>query len=199
MILINGQSVGFEGTVKEGDRVSVYPMFEALDISNLTEVRPEPLREPKFVLDNHLGKLAGYLRLLGFDTVYRNDFADPELASISSQKDRILLTRDRGLLKRKEVTHGYCVRADDPQQQLLEVLRRFDIAAMADPYSRCARCNGLLAPVSKEKVLDRLKPLTKKYYDRFMQCQSCQQVYWEGSHFDDLNDFLSRVVEEAQA
>lgn len=198
LILINGESVGFDHAVQPGDRVSVYPMFEILDISKLTEVRPEPLREPKFVLDNHLGKLAGYLRLLGFDTRYENHYEDPELASISSEDDRILLTRDRGLLKRKQVTHGYCVRADDPKEQIIEVLRKFDIADFVKPYTRCARCNGLLKPVPKREVLEQLEPLTKKYYDHFMQCQDCQQVYWKGSHFQELNEFLSQVVEEAQ-
>jgi len=198
LILANGKSVGFAYQVEEGDRVSVFPMFESLDISSLTEVRPEPLREPKFVLDNHLGKLAGYLRLLGFDTRYKNDFHDPELATISNQEERILLTRDRGLLKRKVVSHGYCVRADAPREQLLEVLRRFDLADLVEPYSRCARCNGKLASVEKEEVLDHLEPLTKKYYDQFMQCAHCQQVYWKGSHFQDLNTFLERVVKEAR-
>lgn len=197
LILINGESVPFDHHVREGDRVSVYPMFETLDISPVTEVRPEPLREPKFVLDNHLGKLAGYLRLLGFDTRYQNDYQDPELAAISGAEDRILLTRDRGLLKRKEVTHGYCVRADHPEEQIVEVLRRFDIADMAEPYSRCARCNGKLGSVPKKKVLDQLEPLTKKYYHQFMQCERCHQVYWEGSHFQELNDFLRHVVQEA--
>lgn len=198
LILINGTSVGFRQKVQDGDRVSVYPMFEILDISKLTEVRPDPLREPTFVVDNHLGKLAGYLRLLGFDTLYENDFQDPELASISSHEDRILLTRDRGLLKRKQVTHGYCVRSDDPKDQIVEVLRKFDIANYVQLYTRCARCNGLLKPVNKEEVLAHLEPLTKKYYDAFMQCQDCQQVYWKGSHFQELHEFLTEVVEKSK-
>ncbi len=198
LILINGESVSFDHPVQAGDRVSVYPMFEILDVSALTEVRPEPLREPKFILDNHLGKLAGYLRLLGFDAQYENHYQDPELASISAEDDRILLTRDRGLLKRKQVTHGYCVRADDPKEQIIEVLRKFDIADLVKPYTRCARCNGLLKPVPKQEVIDQLEPLTKKYYDQFMECQNCGQVYWKGSHFQELSEFLSQVVEEAK-
>ncbi len=197
LILVNGESASFDWQINEGDRVSVFPVFESLDISRLTEVRPEPLREPKFVLDNHLGKLAGYLRLLGFDTRYENDYQDPRLAEISQEEDRILLTRDRGLLKRKVVTHGYCVREDNPQDQIIEILRRFDLAQLARPYSRCARCNGFLQPAEKEAVLHHLKPLTKKYYDEFMQCENCGQVYWRGSHFEDLNEFLNRVVSEA--
>lgn len=197
LILVNGESVGFDRQIEEGDRVSVFPVFESLDISRLTEVRPEPLREPKFVLDNHLGKLAGYLRLLGFDTRYENDYQDPQLAKISQEEDRILLTRDRGLLKRKVVSHGYCVREDNPQDQIIEILRRFDLAPLAQPYSRCARCNGYLQPAEKEEIVHHLEPLTKEYYDDFMQCEHCGQVYWRGSHFEDLNEFLNHVVKEA--
>jgi len=197
LILVNGESVGFNRQIAEGDRVSIFPVFESLDISRLTEVRPEPLRELKFVLDNHLGKLAGYLRLLGFDTRYQNDYQDPRLAEISQEEDRILLTRDRGLLKRKVVTHGYCVRADNPQDQIIEILRRFDLAQLVQPYTRCARCNGYLRSAEKKDVIHHLEPLTKKYYDEFMQCENCGQVYWRGSHFEDLNEFLHHVVSEA--
>ncbi len=162
LILANGVSVDFAYQVEEGDRVSVYPVFEALDVASVTEVRPEPLREPRFVLDSHLRKLAGYLRLLGFDTLYENDFDDAELAEISSSEERILLTRDRGLLKRKIVTHGYCVRDSDPRAQIVDVLRRFDLGNMAAPFARCARCNGILEPVPKEEVFESVLAETEE-------------------------------------
>ncbi|MBM3145727.1 MAG: twitching motility protein PilT [Chloroflexi bacterium] len=196
LILVNGNSVGFDYQVRDGDQVSVYPVFESMDIQAVSQVRPEPLREPRFVLDNHLGKLATYLRLLGFDVAYRNDFDDLELAEISSSDRRILLTRDRGLLKRGQVTRGYCVRAKNPQQQVREVLQRFDLVGLAHPFSRCARCNGLLKPVSKDEVVDRLEPKTKLYFEEFRQCEACEQVYWKGSHFERMEGFIEQVLME---
>jgi uncharacterized protein with PIN domain len=195
LILVGGQPVDFDYLVRDGDRVSVYPVFESLDVSSLTRLRSDPLREPRFVLDTHLGKLAHYLRLLGFDTWYDNGYEDDELARISSQEGRVLLTRDRGLLKRSVVTHGYCVRGTNPRRQLVEVLRRFDLFEVVQPFRRCIRCNGLLEPVSKEAVLDRLPPKTRDYYDEFRRCQACDQVYWKGSHFQRMQQFVRRVLE----
>src|SRR5690554_6793227 len=143
LILINGEPVGFNAIVEDGDRVSVYPPFTALDISPLPRMRPASPDEPRFVLDQHLGRLAAYLRMLGFDTLYRNDYTDPELAAISAGEGRTLLTRDRGLLKRRVVTHGYCVRSTDPREQVAEVVRRFDLVHRIKPFRRCAHCNGV--------------------------------------------------------
>jgi uncharacterized protein len=156
LILVNGESVDFSYLVQDGDRVSVYPVFESLDITPLARVRPRPLRETRFVLDVHLGRLASYLRMLGFDTLYRNDYTDDTLAGISSAERRILLTRDRGVLKRSQVTHGYCLRETDPRRQLVEVVRRFDLFRAMAPLQRCLRCNALLEPVSKESIVERL-------------------------------------------
>ncbi len=196
VILVGGQSVDFDYLVRDGDRVSVYPVFESLDVSSLTRLRPEPLRQPRFVLDTHLGKLAHYLRLLGFDSLYDNGYQDDELARISSQEKRILLTRDRGLLKRSVVTHGYCVRGTNPRRQLSEVLRRFDLFDAVQPFRRCIRCNGLLEPVSKKAILDRLPPKTREYYDEFRLCQSCDQIYWKGSHFQRMQQFVQQVLKQ---
>jgi uncharacterized protein with PIN domain len=198
LILVNGQSVDFGCQPQDGDRISVYPVFESLNIGQVSRVRPKPLRELHFVLDNHLGKLAAYLRLLGFDTIYRNDFDDQELAEISSDQKRILLTRDRGLLKRSQVTHGYCVRAKDPKQQIREIINRFDLADLAKPFSRCVRCNGLLQPVPKADVFDRLEPKTKLYYEDFQTCIDCDQVYWKGSHFKRIEGFIKQVLNESK-
>jgi hypothetical protein len=196
LILIDGRSVDFGYLVQDGDRISVYPVFESLDVAPLVRVRPEPLREPRFVLDTHLGKLASYLRMLGFDTRYRNDFKDAELARISSQERRILLTRDRGLLKRSVVTHGYCVRQTQPRRQLLEVLRRFDLFGAVQPFRRCIRCNGLLEPVEKAAIQHRLPPRTREYYGEFRICQTCDQIYWRGSHYQRMQQFIQGVLEQ---
>ena len=173
-------------------------MFESLDIRSVSKVRQEPLRIPRFVVDIHLGKLAGYLRLLGFDTLYRNDFQDNELAEISSAEVRILLTRDRGLLKRKVVTRGYLVREDDPKEQIHEIARRFDLSQLAVPYSRCSLCNGMLSSVSKKTIEKDLEPLTKKYYHHYKQCPDCHQIYWKGSHFNEIENFVCSILNENQ-
>lgn len=196
LIVVNGESVGFDHLVRDGDRIAVYPMFESFDVSRELKVRPSPLRTMRFVLDVHLGTLARYLRLCGFDVLYRNDYGDEALARISAGDRRILLTRDRNLLKRRIVTHGYCVRRDDPREQLAEIFRRFDLAGSATPFTRCARCNGLLQDVDKADVEHRLEPLTRKYYETFRQCADCGRVYWRGSHVASME---SRIEELAAA
>ena len=194
LILANGVSVDFSYILQDGDRVSVYPVFEAIDISPVVRLRPAPLREPRFVLDAHLGRLAAYLRLLGFDSLYRNDYKDDELASISVEEKRILLTRDRGLLKRRAVTHGYCVRSTAPRQQTVEILARFDLARLAAPFRRCLVCNGLLESVAKDAVLDTLPPLARAYYHEFYRCMSCARLYWPGSHYSALKRIVDEVL-----
>lgn len=190
LLLVNGEPVGFDYQVKDGDRISVYPVFEALNIAALNHLHPQPLRDPRFVLDIHLGRLAAYLRMLGFDTLYRNDYSDQCLAGISVEDGRILLTRDRGLLKRKEVTRGYCVRSDQPREQIREVLERFDLTGMTRPFSRCLRCNGLLKPAARAEIISSLQQKTSQFYDEFHRCESCGQVYWKGSHYTRILQFI---------
>jgi uncharacterized protein with PIN domain len=183
LILVNGQSVDFSYGVQPGDRISVYPMSETLDISPLLRLREKPLRDPRFVVDANLGRLARYLRLLGFDATYRNDFNNAEVARTGSHERRIVLTRDRALLKQKIITHGYFVRAVKPHEQVREVLARLDLHRGLRPFTRCLRCNGELEVVDKETVLDQLKLKTRQYYERFRRCKTCGQAYWRGSHF----------------
>ncbi len=195
LILVRSQSVDFSYIVQDGDRISVYPVFEAVDITPLVRVRPRPLREVRFVLDTHLGKLATYLRLLGFDTLYRNDYNDEVLARVSVEEKRILLTRDRGLLKRGDITHGYCVRATAPEQQLIEVIRRFDLGRGSAPFNRCLVCNSFLESVSKEAVSKRLLPKVREHYDDFHICRACDHIYWKGSHYERMAQFVNRVLQ----
>ena len=198
LILANGVSVDFGYRLRDGDQISVYPVFESMDISPLLHLRPKPLREVCFVVDTHLGRLAGYLRMLGFDTLYRNDFADDELARISSHQSRILLTKDRGLLKRSKVTHGYFVREIHPRAQLTEVLRRFDLVGLIIPFQRCIRCNGMLTPVDKEEIIDQLQPETRQYYDEYRRCEDCARIYWRGSHYQRMQQLIAQVLEEVR-
>ncbi len=195
LILVNGESVDFGYLVQEGDRIAVYPVFESIDITPLLRVRPRPLREPRFVVDGHLGRLAAYLRMLGFDTLYRNDYTDAELARLSAEEGRILLTRDRGLLKRSQVTHGYCLRNTAPREQVVEVLRRFDLFGLVEPFQRCLRCNSLLRPAAKEEVWDLLPPRVREEQGEFHQCPACGQVYWKGSHYRRMARFVEHLLE----
>ena len=193
LILVNGDSVDFNYLVQQGDRISVYPMFERFDIAAVSKVRPEPLRAIKFVLDVHLGKLANYLRMAGFDTLYERDYFDAELAAISSSQHRILLTRDRGLLKHRIIQYGHFVRQTDPLKQLQEIIRWFDLYRLLNPFSRCIRCNGILQPVDKSDIQSLLPPGTSKYYHTFRQCRECHQVYWKGSHYQKMQRLLSKI------
>ncbi len=194
VVLVNGESVPFAYRLKSGDQVQVYPPRVKVDVTPVIRLRPEGKGEARFVLDGHLGRLAAYLRLFGFDALYRNDFDDDELASISCAEDRLLLTRDRGLLKRAVVHRGYWVREKEPQRQLEEIFNRFSLASQARPFTRCAKCNGLLKPVSKEEVYERLEPKTKAYYHDFRKCEQCDQVYWKGSHFRKLEKLIQKLL-----
>lgn len=195
LILVNRQSVGFAYRVKQGDYISVYPVFEAIDITPILQVRPKPLREPRFVLDVHLGKLASYLRMLGFDSLYDNSYSDQVLASISAQEHRILLTRDRGLLKRAAVSHGCLIRSEDPREQLKEVLRRFDLWAAIRPFRICLRCNAILEKVSADQVRGTVPPRVARQVKSYKRCSRCGRIYWKGSHYKKMAGFISRLNE----
>jgi uncharacterized protein with PIN domain/sulfur carrier protein ThiS len=193
LVLVNGHSVDFSHVLSAGDRVSVYPMFEAFDISSVTQVRPAPLRQPRFVLDVHLGRLAVLLRLAGFDSCYRNDLEDREIVTLAQTEHRTILTRDRGLLKRRAVTHGYLVRATDPRSQLAEVVDHFDLRAGFEPFSRCPLCNGSVEAVAKADVSDALPPHTALTHHDFYRCRACRHVYWKGSHYRAIMRLLDQM------
>ena len=194
LILANGQPVDFSYRVQNGDRISVYPVFESIDISPLERLRPTPLREVRFVLDTHLGKLAAYLRMIGLDAVYHRDCADEELARISRDEKRILLTRDCGLLKRNAIIRGYFLRATGSREQLIEVLQRFDLFGSISPFERCMHCNALLRPVAKETVAGRLLAETRQHYEEFRICPECDRIYWKGSHYQRMQRFIDSVL-----
>ena len=198
LILVDGESVGFSHRPKSGARLAVYPMFESLDIAPVGRLRPTPLRDPRFVVDINLGALARLLRLVGFDARCDADLDDAALAAIGEQEHRIVLTRDRGLLKRRRVTHGLFVRADRPFDQLVDVLGRLDLGRRLAPFTRCLRCGDRLAAVSKADVLDRLEPLTRQHYDEFARCGECGHVYWKGSHHRRLAELVARITTEVQ-
>jgi hypothetical protein len=197
LIIVNGESVGWDYRLQNGDRVGVLPVFESLDVCPVIRLRDAPLRHTRFVVDVHLGKLARLLRMLGFDTAYRRDYSDADIVGISVGERRIVLTRDLGILKTKAVTRGYWVRSSRPKEQLREVVGRFDLASKVKSFDRCMVCNGALEQVEKKAVLDRLPQRTAMYYDEFYRCGGCGKVYWKGSHYErmkkSIRDFIGEV------
>lgn len=191
MILVNGKSVDFRYKLTAHDRVSVYPVFESLDVSGITRLRPEPLRIPRFICDAHLGRLMKYLRLAGFDTFYNPEFDDRLIVDLSVRKKRIILTRDRGLLKNRLVTRGYWIRSAYPREQFNEVVQKFDLTESFKPFSLCVQCNEALETVNKDEIDSLLLPRTRKYYNDFKRCPACMKIFWEGSHYEKMKEFIT--------
>jgi len=191
------KEIDFNYLVENEDYIKVYPVFRNLDIENDHKtIRKKFPYELKFVADAHLGKLVSYLRILGFDTLYFNDYGDKHLANLSSEENRILLTRDHGLLMRKKVKYGYFIRSDQPKEQLKEVIFRYKLLEHINKISRCPKCNHLLNRVAKEDIIERLEPKTKKYFNKFYICSNCEQIYWKGSHFKRINDLIEKIEDE---
>jgi len=194
LILVDGVSVEFEHHLQGGERVAVYPTFERLDIEPVTRLRPRPLRHPRFVCDVHLGKLVRHLRMLGFDASYDPNADDPTIVAQALHERRIILTRDRGILKHGDVTHGHWVRSKDPGQQVIEVLRALDLRGRIDPFTRCMECNGELQAVDRDEVLESLPPDVRRRQTRFARCGDCGRVYWEGSHHDRMRVWIDDLL-----
>lgn len=194
LILVNGESVGFDRILREGDRVAVYPKCEAIDVTPLLRVREHPLRVMRFVADAHLGGLARLLRMAGFDTLYDNFFHDSEIAAIAVREGRIVLTRDRELLKRREITHGCYLHALKPAQQLREIFERLDLAHSARPFTLCLHCNAPLHAAAKADVQQRVPPNVLAHYERFSSCSMCHRIFWEGSHWQRMQALLDGIL-----
>ncbi|NOR51920.1 MAG: twitching motility protein PilT [Gammaproteobacteria bacterium] len=196
LIMVNGDSVEFAYQLQDGDQISVYPVYDTFDIYKVSKLRPEPFSEIKFVLDGHLAKLARYLRMAGFDTLHDNDYSDSDIAKISVSEKRIVLTRDRGLLKQRIITHGRYVRNIDPHKQLKEIVAWLNLSRSMKPFTRCTHCNGLLQEVDKSDVEDQLEPDTGKYYQQFWRCDECGHIYWKGSHYQKMKLMISELEEQ---
>jgi uncharacterized protein with PIN domain len=194
LVLVNGESVGFHRLLADGDRVAVYPKFEALDVSPLLRVREHPLRDTCFVADAHLGGLAHLLRMTGFDTLYDNHYADDEIERIAASQGRIVLTRDRELLKRRTITHGCYVHALRSELQLREVFDRLDLARSARPFTRCLSCNAPLRPIDPLEATPRVPPRVRAHHDHFVTCDGCGRIFWEGSHWRRMREMVSTLL-----
>ncbi|PYR25261.1 MAG: twitching motility protein PilT [Acidobacteria bacterium] len=196
LVLRNREPVAFDCAVDDGDRIAAFPRFHAVDIAGVTRVRPRPLASVRFVLDGHLGKLARRLRLVGRDAICPAGAVDAELANLADREGRILLTRDRALLKRRVVTHGAFIRETDAHQQLVEVIQRFGPFEIA-PFSRCLRCNTELREVPKSLVELSVPPRTRLQHDRFQRCLGCGRIYWQGSHWKRLACAIDAALGDA--
>ena len=194
LILLNGESVGFDRVLADGDRVAVYPTFEAFDVTPLLRLREQPLRTSRFVADAHLGGLAHLLRMMGFDTLYDNAYADHEVERLAASEHRIALTRDRELLKRRGITHGVYVRALRTTEQLREVFARLHLARSARPFTRCLHCNAMLVAIDKARALPQLPPRVAAAFERFSACEGCARVFWEGSHWRRMQGLIDDVL-----
>lgn len=196
MVLVNGKSVSFDCIINDKDDISVYPVFETFDITEVQHLRPLPLRDPKFVCDVHLGKLAKNLRMIGIDSAYKNNYTAREIVNISINERRVILTRNPGLLKRSEVTHGYFVRNSIPLEQTKEIVNRFQLQNNINEFSRCIECNSKLVETEKDKIIHRLPKRISKAHDDFYLCSECNKIYWKGSHFDNMLLKLKLIMED---
>ena len=191
LIVVEGEPVDFNFGITRDAEIEVYPPGIRYPLFN--EKRLQLARATRFVCDGHLGRLTRNLRLLGFDVAYDQNADDQQLLRIMQVEDRTLLTRDRRLLMHAIVKSGYCPRSQNPNEQTIEVIRRFDLLASVAPFTRCIRCNGSLQDVAKTDVVEKLEPLTKIYYEQFRRCTGCGQIYWSGSHFAQLQKRLEQI------
>jgi uncharacterized protein with PIN domain len=194
MIEVDGKAAGYKYQLQPNDCVEVYPLACAGAYGTGQKLFNG---DPRFVVDTNLGKLARWLRLLGFDTCWQNNYADSEVVRLGVEEERIILTRDRRLLFHKVIVHGFWVRAVIPMAQIQEVMQRIGLVHHIHPFHRCLECNGLIHPVAKSAVINKLEPLTRKYYDEFFQCKCCSQIYWKGSHYLNLVQKLDQLKNHA--
>lgn len=194
LVLANDEPAALDQQVEDGARIAVYPKFESLDISSITRVPQRDAGIPHFVADAHLGALARLLRMAGFDTLYDNCIKDAEIAMLANRRQRIVLTRDRDLLKHRAVKHGCYIHAVKPQEQLRELFDRLDLHQYMRPFNRCLKCNSTLRPVSKAEVLQRIPPRVLERHDRFWLCEGCDNIYWEGTHWQSMRQMLEALT-----
>ncbi len=194
-IIINGQQAIFSHQVQDGDQISIAAHTPPVNPCAADFLRPEPLDDIRFIVDVNVAKLCSLLRMAGLDSLYIPEINDKTLAEIGTREQRIVLSRDRGLLKRKIIIHGHLVRANLPEEQLKEIIGFYGLEQQLRPFSRCMNCNTPLNSVNKEDVLDRLEPLTRKYYKTFYICRGCDKIYWSGSHKNGMSRLLTKILE----
>ena len=194
LILVNGESEDFNYVVQDKDRISVYPVFESLDIRQVSKVRPVPLRDIKFILDIHLGKLARLLRMFGFDTLHQKEYSPERILSVSLLEKRIIISKSRRLMKRRAVTHGYCLNSSDPEMEARLVLKRFDLFKNIHPFTRCLECNSLLEGMKRDAAAALVPPAVLEEHEEFKWCRKCEKVYWNGSHYQKMRERIQKLT-----
>jgi len=194
LILVNQQPESFDYLLQEGDRVSVYPVFETFDISSVSKLRDKPLRSPAFICDVHLGRLSKYLRMLGFDTLYSNQYTPDKMIEISNHQHKIILSRSMKLITDKRVTHAFWISSANPTEQLHVLIDKLNLATLVNPLSRCLHCNKLLENVEKQQIIDRLEERTIKHFTEFFRCPVCDHIYWKGSHYEHMQQFIQQIM-----
>ena len=183
LIVRDGASIGLETPAVDGDRIAVYPMFEAFDVRPVLRLRPQPLRRPRFLADAHLGALARGLRMLGFDTLWHNDLGDSALVRLAATEARTILTRDHQLLMHRGMTHGCYLRPTAAAAQLAYLVQRLQLCADIAPFTRCMACNGPITAVAPVTVAALVPPSVYERHQAYWRCAGCARVYWKGSHW----------------
>lgn len=194
LILVNQHSETRNYVLREGDRISVFPVFELFDISKISTLRDKPLRNLLFICDVHLGRLCKYLRMLGFDTLYSNFYTSEQLIEIAHLEHRVILSRSQQLTKNKRVTRALWIRSAIPTEQLKDLIKKLNLSKQANPLTRCLTCNNRLEKVEKYEIINRLEARTTKYYTEFFRCPVCDQIYWKGSHYEHMKEFIHQIA-----
>ena len=192
---VNHTAVDFSYQIRPGDKIKICPIDKNI-LKKEILLRPRLPRRPTFILDSHLGKLARYLRLFGFDTLYKRDYSDQDIVQTVKMGNRIVLTRDVGLLKNKIIRHGYWIREIHPKKQIKEVIKRFNLRLPIQSFRICLECNGKIVRIKKNKIIHRLPPKTKDYFNKFHMCLKCKKIYWQGSHYEKLSDFIRKIKKQ---
>lgn len=155
--------------------------------------------EPRFIVDVNVGRLAKWLRVMGYDTLFPREGGDNELVRIALREGRVLVTRDTGIARRRAARAGLMrvvqIVDDDLRSQLRQLVRDLDLN-IDSGFSRCVRCNQLLRPVAKQNVAQRLPMYVCQVHSQFMECPQCFRLYWRGTHWSNMMSELGRVYEE---
>ena len=189
-LLVDGRVAGLGHVLREADELDVFPA----DASRPTPDEPPP----RFLADAHLGGLARRLRLLGFDTELARDAPDRLLALLADVDERIVLSRDRELLKHRRVARGRYVRARSTDEQLREVLGHYGLRGSLRPFTRCLECNAPLRRTDRAEVSDRLPPRVAAEQREFTLCTGCRRVYWPGSHWQRLRSLVDSLCDTSR-
>jgi uncharacterized protein len=190
IIQANGSKIDFDYIVKDSDSITVSPFGFHGENGKISANKPQSIG---FVADTHLGKLTKYLRMLGFDCKYRENISDKEIIDVSIAETRIALTRDKGILMNKQVQFGCFLYSQNSKKQLMEVIERYDLIPHANPFSRCMECNGTMAKADKSEIIDRLPKDTRSYFQTFYKCLDCDKIYWKGSHYDKMSEWIKEI------